>query len=191
MIGRLRGTLVERSVDSVVVDVSGVGYEVAMAGNDLGQLPGLGEEVVVHTHLYVREDQMTLFGFSESTGRNLFRVLLGASGIGPKIALAMLDTLGPDELRTAVLTDDVSALTAVPGIGNRTAQKLILDLRGRFDMPDGALPGDGSGGVAEVREALEGLGYGANEIREALAGIDTSGSVPDVLRAALQKLGTR
>lgn len=194
MIGRVTGTLVDRSLETVVVDVAGVGYEVHMTARDLGELPRIGEDVVVHTHLHVREDVMTLYGFADRAGRDLFRVLLGASGVGPKLALAMLATLGPDELRTAVLGDDVKALTAVPGIGTRTAQKLILELRARFDMPDGDLPGDGSeasSAVAIVRQALEEQGFGDDEIKAALAEVDPDQSEAEILRAAYRVLGAR
>jgi len=188
MIGRVQGTLVDRSAAGVLVDVGGIGYELMMSPRDLGELPSIGEEVVIHTHLHVREDQMALFGFVGSSARDLFRVLLGASGLGPKIALAMLATMGPDDLRTAVLTDDVTALSAVPGIGTRTAQKLVLDLRARLDLPDGELPGSDSN-LSSVREALEGLGYASAEIREAVAGLESSEPVEDLLRTALQRLG--
>lgn len=188
MIGRVRGMLADRSAAGVLVDIGGVGYEVMMSPRDLGALPSIGEEVVVHTHLHVREDQMALFGFVDASARDLFRVLLGASGIGPKIALAMLATLGPDELRAAVLTDDVTALTAVPGIGTRTAQKLVLDLRARLDLPDGELPGSDTS-LSSVRDALEGLGYASVEIREAMTGLDSAEPVEELLRTALQRLG--
>ena len=188
MIGRLRGTLADRNASGVIVDIDGVGYEVMMSPRDIGGLPSIGEDVVVHTHLHVREDQMSLFGFTDSAGRDLFRVLLGASGIGPKIALAMLSTLGANDLRAAVLTDDVAALTAVPGIGTRTAQKLILDLRARLELPDGELPGSDSG-LSSVRDALEGLGYASTEIRDAVGGLDSSQPVEELLRSALQRLG--
>ncbi len=188
MIGRVRGTLVDRAVEGALVDVGGVGYEIHMSPRDLGALPAMGEDIVVHTHLHVREDQMTLYGFADAAGRDLFRILLGASGIGPKIALAMMGTLGAEDLRAAVLTDDVASLTAVPGIGTRTAQKLILDLRARLDLPDGELPPSDST-LAEVRTALEGLGYAATEIRDAIAGLDSADPVEDLLRTALQRLG--
>ena len=188
MIGRIRGTLVDRSAAGVLVEVQGIGYEVMMSSRDLGSLPSVGEEVVIHTHLHVREDQMALFGFGSASARDLFRVLLGASGVGPKLALAMLATLGPDELRAAVLTDDVAALSAVPGIGTRTAQKLVLDLRARLDLPDGVIPGSDSS-MSAVRDALEGLGYASVEIREAITGLDSADPVEDLLRAALQRLG--
>jgi Holliday junction DNA helicase RuvA len=194
MIGRVTGTLVDRSLETVVVDVAGVGYELFMTARDLAELPHVGEDVVVHTHLHVREDVMTLYGFAERSGRDLFRVLLGASGVGPKLALAMLATLGPDELRTAVLGDDVKALTAVPGVGTRTAQKLVLELRARFDMPEGDLPGDGSetsSSTAIVRQALEDQGFTDAEIRSALAAVDPALSEAEMLREAYKSLGTR
>lgn len=188
MIGRLRGVLVDRSPAGVVVDVGGVGYEVAMPARDAAGLPAVGDEVVVHTHLHVREDQMALFGFSSEDGRDTFRRLLTSPGVGPKLALAVLATLTPDEVRSAVVTEDADTLSTVPGIGKRTAQKLILDLRSRLDAGD-AQPTGSVAGVPAVREALEGLGYSAAEIREALDGLDPSSDVEDLLRAALQRMG--
>jgi Holliday junction DNA helicase RuvA len=188
VIGRLRGMLVSKTAGRVVVDVTGVGYEVTVSPGGLDALPQVGEEVVVHIHLHVREDQMALYGFAEEEERDVFRILLGASGVGPKLAMAIMSTLGPGELRRAVVTEDADALVAVPGIGKRSAQKLILDLRARLELPEGELTGSGSA-LAAVREALEGLGYQPVEIREALAGLDAAGEVEDLLRAALQSLG--
>lgn len=193
MIGRVTGTLVERTTTTAVVDVGGVGYELFLSARDLSALPRIGDEVVVHAHLHVREDVMTLYGFADRDGRDLFRILLGASGVGPKLALSMLATLGTDELRTAVLGDDVAALTTVPGIGTRTAQKLILDLRARLDLPDGDLPvgGPGSGAAAIVRQALADQGFTDLEIRGALADVDPGLSEAAMLREAYRSLGTR
>jgi Holliday junction DNA helicase RuvA len=188
MIGRLRGVLAERSGAGLLIDVGGVGYEVAMPPRDIAELPALGDEVVVHTHLHVREDAMALYGFSTVEGRDLFRDLIGASGVGPKLGLAMLATLTPTQLRSALATEDVDTLTAVPGIGKRSAQKLILDLRARLAMPEGEL-GPAAGSVTEVRGALEGLGYATGEIREALDGLDPAQAPEALLRAALQRLG--
>ncbi len=188
MIGRLRGTLASKGGESILVDVGGVGYQVGMAPRGIAGLPGKGQEVVVHTHLHVREDQMALFGFGTADERDLFRVLLTASGIGPKLALAILATLPPDDLQRAVLTEDAGALTAVPGIGKKSAQKLILDLRSRLHMPDTELTP--SSPMAEVRDALEGLGYQSTEVWEALKGLGDGGeSVEALLKAALQRLG--
>ncbi len=188
MIGRLTGTLTARGVDAVVVEVGGVGFEIGVSPRHLAELPPVGSEVVVHTHLHVREDHLALYGFPSSDERDLFRVLLGASGVGPKVALAILATLPPPALRRAVLAEDTATLTTVPGIGPRTAQRLVIDLRARLELPDGELVGGGSV-LAEVRGALEGLGYQASEIREALAGLDGGGDAADLLRAALQRLG--
>ncbi len=189
MIGRLRGTLVAKGPVAVTLDVAGVGYEVAVTPRALAELPGVGEEAVVHTHLHVREDQLSFYGFPSSDERDLFRLLLGASGVGPKVAMAICATFGPDELRRAVLADDTDALQAVPGIGKRSAQKLILELRPRLDVPDGELPGGAGSVLAEVREALEGLGYQPVEIRVVVATLDSDGKVEDLVRAALKALG--
>jgi Holliday junction DNA helicase RuvA len=189
VIGRLRGTLASRGADAVVVDVAGVGYEVAVTPGLVADLPSVGEEIVLHTHLHVRKDQLALFGFPSSDERDLFRILLGASGVGPKVALAILATLPPAALRRAVVAEDTATLTTVPGIGARTAQRLIIDLRARLDLPDGEVVGSGTV-LAEVRGALEGLGYQPAEIRDAMAGIGDEGDAADLLRAALQRLGS-
>ncbi len=190
MIGRVRGTVVHRAPGSVVLEAAGVGYEIAITPRALAELPSLGEEAVVHTHLYVREDQQALYGFSSDQERDVFRVLLGASGVGPKLAMAILATLPPAELRRAVGADDVTALEAVPGVGKRTAQKLILELRPRLELGEGGLPSDGNG-LAEVRDALEALGFGVPEIREALREVPPDASTQESLQRALQALGKR
>lgn len=190
MIGRLRGTVAAKGPDGVLLETGGVGFEVAMPPRALADLPPVGESVVVHTHLHLREDGVALFGFPTAEERDLFRVLLGTTGVGPKLALAILGTLKPADLRRAVVTADADTLTLVPGVGKRTAQRLILDLRARFEMPDLAeVPGAGS--LAEVRGALEGLGYQPGEIRQALEGLPAEGEVEVLLRSALQRLGKR
>jgi len=188
MIGRLRGILAYKGSESILLDVGGVGYQVAMAPRGIAAMPAKGQEVVVHTHLHVREDQMALFGFESADERDLFRVLLTASGVGPKLALAFLATMTPVELQRAVLAEDAGALTAVPGIGKKSAQKLILDLRSRLNMPDAELAP--SSPMAEVRDALEGLGYQSTEVWDALKGLGEGGeSVEVLLKAALRRLG--
>jgi len=188
MIGRLRGVVAEKSPEGVLLDVAGVGYEMAVPPRALVELPGIGDEAVLHTHLHVREDAMALFGFSTEDQRDLFRLLLGISGVGPKVALAILGTMTPDDLRRAVLTDDAAALTAVPGIGKRSAQKLLLELRPKLEVPDTELAPSNSP-LAEVRSALEGLGYQGDEIRMALAELPEGDEVESLLRTALQTLG--
>lgn len=189
MIGRLRGALVARSEASVVIDVSGVGYEVAVTPRTLAELPGVGEEVVLHTHLLHREDTMSLFGFATESERDLYRILLGANGVGPKVALAISATLTPAELQTAVLAEDAETLELVPGIGKRGAQKLIIELRPKLDLPIGAGVGSDTS-LSEVRQALDALGYGAAEVKSALGAIETDGSTEEMVRAALQHLGS-
>ena len=189
MIGRLRGTVVAKHAEAVLLDVRGVGYEIAVTPRALVDLPGIGEEAVLHTHLHVREDALSLFGFPTAPERDLFQLLLGASGVGPKVAMAICATLGPDDLRRSVATEDTDALEAVPGIGKRSAQKLILELRPKLDVPDAELPGGAGSSLAEVREALEGLGYQASEVRSAVATLPADGAVEDLLREALKALG--
>jgi Holliday junction DNA helicase RuvA len=188
MIGRLRGLLAGKGAEGVIIDVGGIGYEVAVTPRALVDLPGIGEEAVLHTHLYVREDQLALFGFMTEERRDLFRLLLGLSGVGPKVALATLGTLEPEELRRVVATEDADALTAVPGIGKRTAQKLMLELRAKLDVLDVEIAGATSS-AAEVREALAGLGYGTEEIREAMRELPVDLPLEDLLRLSLQELG--
>ncbi len=187
MIGRLRGTIVRLGASEVVIEVGGVGYEVAVPVTTLVELPGIGEDAVLHTHLHVREDQLALFGFGSSDDRDLFRVLLGVSGVGPKVALAILSTMDANELRRVVATEDVGALTAVPGIGKRSAQKLLLELRPRLELPEGEL--DPSVPRSEVRAALEGLGYQPDEIGGALRDLPDDLPVEDLLKRSLQALG--
>jgi Holliday junction DNA helicase RuvA len=187
MIGRLRGIIVETSHESIVLEVGGVGYQIAVTPRALSDLPGVGEEVVLHTHLHVREDQLALFGFGSSADKDLFGMLLGVSGVGPKVAMAMLGTMTFEQLSLAVATDDIAALTAVPGIGKRSAQKLLLELKPRMDVLDEVSMA--SGQLGEVREALEGLGYGADEIRGTLANMPEDLPIEDLLRRSLQQLG--
>lgn len=187
MIGRLRGTIVRLGAASLVIEVGGVGYEVAVPVRTLVDLPGVGEDAVLHTHLHVREDQLALYGFAAADDRDLFRLLLGISGVGPKVALAILSTMDADELRGVVATEDAAALTAVPGIGKRSAQKLLLELRPKLELPDGEL--DPSGARSEVRAALEGLGYQPDEIGGALRDLPDDLPVEDLLKRSLQTLG--
>jgi len=189
MIGRLSGTLASVGVDTVLIDVNGVGYDVAVSSRTFIELTGVGSEIVLHTHLYVREDQMALFGFTTSDDRDLFRLLLGVSGIGPKVGLAILATMSADDLRRVVVTDDVAALTAVPGIGKRSAQKLLLELRPKLEVADSAVRA--SGPLGEVRTALEGLGYQSDEISGALRDLSPDLPVEEMLRRSLQALGKR
>lgn len=187
MIGRLTGTIVEASHESVVLEVGGVGYLIAITPRTLTDLPGLGEEAVLHTHLHVREDQLALFGFDSVQDKELFGMLLGVSGVGPKVAMAILATMTHEQLSVAVVSDDIGALTAVPGIGKRSAQKLLLELKPKMDILDSASMA--AGPMAEVREALEGLGYGPDEIRGTLIDMPPDLPIEEMVRRSLRQLG--
>ncbi len=193
MIALLRGTVVEASVDRMVIDVGGVGYEVRTPPSVRARP---GEEISVHTHLVVSDDALTLYGFASMDEREMFLALTGVSRVGPKLALAALGALGAERLRDAVSTEDVTALTAVPGIGRKGAQRLILELREtlvpREGEPAAADAAVGADPRAEVRQALAGLGYAAEEAQAALAAVSDDEGDPEVLlRAALQQLGGR
>lgn len=187
MIGRLRGLIVEKGHDSILLEVGGVGYVISITPRTLSELPGLAQEAVLYTHLHVREDQLSLFGFESAPETELFRLLLGISGVGPKVALAILATMTPDQLRIAVTTEDLAALTSVPGIGKRSAQKLLLELRPKLDVLDA--PTVSTGPIGEVRGALEGLGYSAEEIRGTLSGMPSDLPVEEMMKRSLQYLG--
>jgi len=187
VIGRLRGVIIEKGTDTIVLEVGGVGYVVAVTPRTLTDLPGFGEEAVLHTHLHVREDQLALYGFDAAADKDLFGLLLGVSGVGPKVAMAILATMTYQQLSIAVAADDIAALTAVPGIGKRSAQKLLLELKPKLDMVDEVA--SSAGPIGEVRDALEGLGYGLDEIRGTLADMPHDLPVEEILKRALQQLG--
>lgn len=178
----------------VVVDVAGVGYRVSVSPATAVALGSVGDEVVVHTHLHVREDALTLFGFATAEARDCFESLLGAHGVGPGLALAILSVHGPGELRRVVFEGDLDALTLVPGVGRKTAARLLLELKSRLDVPDGAAPGaafEGAAGSsrAEVRAALAALGYQPDEVRRAMGELPAEGDLQSLVRTALQALG--
>ncbi|MFZ0491982.1 MAG: Holliday junction branch migration protein RuvA, partial [Acidimicrobiia bacterium] len=189
VIGVLRGTVMSRGPDKIVLGVGGVGFEITMTPRDLGRLAEREAEMSLHTHLHVREDALDLYGFVEQVDRDLFRLLLGASGVGPKLAMAMMASLRTDEIRRAVVSEDAAALTVVPGIGSRSAQKLILELRPRIVGVEADVMGSGT--RAQIRDALEGLGYAPTELREVVASLPEDLSVEESLRLALKELGKR
>lgn len=187
MIGRLRGMLVSQRDGSVCIDVGGVGYEVAMTPRDLAALPGIGEQIVLHTHTHVREDEIALFGFPNEVDRELFRVLISASGVGPKVGMAILGSMTSDEVIRAITQEDPDALTVAPGVGKRGAQKIVLELGPKLAGREVEVTA--GGGVAKVRSALEGLGYSTAEINSVLVKLDPDDPIPDQIKSALQRLG--
>ena len=187
MISFLEGEVAERSGGRVVIAVGGVGYDVQVPASTLASLPTVGRRARVHTRMVVRDDAMTLFGFGSTDERELFDLLVTVNGIGPKVALSFLSVLSPDAFRRAVSAGDVAALTVVPGVGKKVAQRVVLDLKDR-------LGGDVvivDGPLADVREALLGLGLSPQEASEAMAGLPSDGGRPveDLLRDALQRMG--
>jgi Holliday junction DNA helicase RuvA len=194
VIASISGTIVEILPDGAVVDVHGVGYRLFMPSTAIVALPGLGKTVRAQTHLHVREDAMTLYGFSTTEQRDLFAVLLGVGGIGPKGALAVLSVYSPDAFRKALVTEDLDALTLIPGVGKKTAARMILELREKLALPELEVVPGGNGKRAvlvEVKGALLNLGYTPAEARSALESLpgDRDGtSLEDLLKLALKEL---
>ncbi len=195
MIGSLRGEFAARTgPGEIIVDVGGVGYRVAVTTPTAAALGGLGREIRLHVHTHVRDDAIVLFGFLHDDERRCFDALLGAHGVGPALALAILSALSPAALSTAVLEGDAAALHAVPGVGAKTAARLLIDLKSRLDLPDLSTTGVAADGLprrAEVRAALAELGYGTDEVRRALDGVDDTLDVETMLRHALRELAAR
>lgn len=195
MIGSLRGTLLEKTLrGEVLVDVGGIGYRALVPTGTLAGIGEVGSDVFVHTHLHVREDALTLYGFATREERICFEALLGAHGVGPALALAVLSAHSPASLRQALADDDVDALTVVPGVGKKTAARLLLELKARLDVPELEMALDGPSTIAagdgrsDVRAALVSLGYGADEVRAVLRELPSDGEVEDLLRHALKLL---
>jgi Holliday junction DNA helicase RuvA len=196
MIAFVRGAVAAVGLDSAVVEVGGVGMQVMCTPGTLAGLR-VGQQALLATSLVVREDSLTLFGFADEEERSIFELLQTASGVGPKLAQAMLAVHGPDELRRAVTSEDLAALTRVPGIGRKGAQRIVLELKDRIGPPTGgggqSAPAGAAGGWREqVHGALLGLGWSAREAETAVGAVaDQAGEIPDVptlLRAALRTL---
>jgi Holliday junction DNA helicase RuvA len=192
VIGSLRGQLTARLADGTsIVDVNGVGYRVALTGPAATSPTASGDvELAIHTH--VREDAIVLYGFLTARERDCFEALLAAPGVGPTLAQSIMGSLGPEALARALASDDVDALCAVPGVGRKTAARLLLELRGRLVPEAATVAQDGTPSVgAEVRGALGELGYTSEEVRRAIDQLDETASVEDALRQALRVLSRR
>ncbi len=189
MIGRLSGLLAEKSPPMVVLDVHGVGYEVDVPMSTFYNLPALGEPVTLLTHFVVREDAQLLFGFLTAPERATFRELVKISGVGPRTALAILSGLSVGELAQAVTRQDSVRLVKVPGIGKKTAERLLLELKGKLG-PDLALPNAGalSDTQGDIAQALQALGYSDREAQAALKALPADVGVSDGIKLALKAL---
>jgi Holliday junction DNA helicase RuvA len=207
MIGSLRGVVLDRSLKAehhaeLLVEVGGVGYRVSVPGGALHRCGEMGGPCFLHIHTHVREDALILYGFPSREERICFETLIGAHGVGPAVALALLSVHSPTGLRRAVVGEDLDALMLVPGIGKKTAARLVMELRPRFEVePEAgpelslvggsapARPGDpGAEARADVRAALAGLGYSAEEVRQTIARLPPAGSADELLRHALREL---
>jgi len=198
VIGSLRGRLLDRSLTGeVLIEVAGVGYRVQAGPATAARLGDVDHEVFVWVHHHVREDADTLYGFATKAEREAFEALLGAHGVGPALALAILSVHPPDNLARVLADDDVAALCLVPGVGKKTAARLLLELKSRLAAPSGddvaaaATGVEGSTGSArgDVRDALAGLGYGPEEIAAATRDLP-EGDAGSLLKVALQRLAT-
>lgn len=195
MIGSLRGEILDRDVASstVLVEVNGVGYEVTVSQRALAELEP-STTAFLHVHHHIREADQQLFGFQTRDERATFQTLIGTHGVGPALGMAIIATHPPTALVDIVGNQDVAALTLVPGVGKKTAERLLVELKTRLSVPvlDGpADAGGGSSAVADVREALAGLGYGDAEIRDTLRELPSSDDAASLLRDALKSLGAR
>lgn len=202
MIAYVKGTVEDITEDNAVVDVGGIGYNVRISADTAARLPGIGEKVKLYTYTSVREDAIQLYGFLSKNDLDIFRKCITVSGIGPKGGLAILSVLDADSLRFAILSGDVKSITKAPGIGARTAERLILELKGKIKVEDTAIgmeiestraAGAGVGDSPQKREAVEALvslGYGQAEAAKAVNAIEGIESMDSgaVLKAALKKM---
>ena len=197
MIGSLRGRLIGRTGGEVLVEVAGIGYRVTVSPATAIALGELGDHVFVHIHHHFREDDQTLYGFASHEERVCGEALISAHGVGPALGLAILGVHDPVGLARVLATDDLAALCLVPGVGKKTAARLLVELKEKLELPDvdltaATVPSSGSGGaasaLADVREALGGLGYGADEIQAVVRDLPPDEDTSALLRRALQRL---
>jgi holliday junction DNA helicase RuvA len=194
MIGSLRGDLLDRTLSGeVLVEVAGVGYRVVVSPSTAIAVGDIGQQVFLHVHHHIREDAQTLYGFTTRDERISFEALLSAHGVGPALALAILSVHPPASLSRVLADDDLAALCLVPGVGKKTAQRLLVELKSKLDIPDlddvtsTSSPSRVSA-RGDVHEALVGLGYGPEEIRDAVRDLPSDGDPAELLRSALARL---
>lgn len=193
MIVGVHGTLETTGPDWVHVRVGGVTLQVSVPANTVSGLGALGSQVTLHTHLRIRDDEPVLFGFTDAAALGLFSMLTGVSGVGPRTALALLSSLDPARLQTAIVTGDTAALSSAQGVGNRTASRIILDLKGKLEDAEFAEVGFSGDADSQVIAALTALGYSLAEARAAAAvpAVAAETEVDDRIRVALQQFATR
>ena len=188
MIGRLSGLLLDKNPAQLIVDCNGVGYEVSVPMSTFYHLPGTGERVTLLTHMVVREDAQLLYGFGTAQERELFRELIKISGIGARTGLAILSGMSVNDLAQAVTLQDVGRLTKIPGIGKKTAERLLLELKGKLGADIGAAANGDNESSNEILSALLALGYSEKEALLAIKQVPAGSSVSDGIRQALKAL---
>lgn len=188
MIGRLSGLLLDKNPAQLIVDCNGVGYEVSVPMSTFYHLPSTGERVTLLTHMVVREDAQLLYGFGTTQERELFRELIKISGIGARTALAILSGMSVNDLAQAVTMQEVGRLTRIPGIGKKTAERLLLELKGKLGAELGTAPGTDSESGNDILSALLALGYSEKEALLAIKQVPAGSSVSDGIRLALKAL---
>jgi len=196
-IGSLRGILAIKEESEIILEVAGIGYRIQISPSTFESVGSIGEEALMYTHHHFREDNQVLYGFLARTECLFFEALIAAHGVGPSLGLAILSTYGPEELSKVIANEDAEALCLVPGIGKKTAARLIMELQSKLHLTEIATAGSSSlngskisTDAKDIREALTGLGYGSEEIYEAMKNLPTEGDVSELLKLALRELAT-
>ena len=196
MYAYIKGTLEEKSTDSIVVETAGIGYKIYVSEHTMAKLGEIGEKVKIYTHYHVREDNISLYGFMSNEELKMFELLLQVSGIGAKTAIAMLSNITPSKFALAIISNDLKTLTKIPGIGNKSAQRRVLELKDKLktqtaieDDEEETTPNDNSESINEAGQALQILGYNKSEISKVFDKFDTHNlSTEDLIKEALKRL---
>ena len=196
MYAYIKGTLEEKSTDSIVVETAGIGYKIYVSEHTMAKLGEIGEKVKIYTHYHVREDNISLYGFMSNEELKMFELLLQVSGIGAKTAIAMLSNITPSKFALAIISNDLKTVTKIPGIGNKSAQRMVLELKDKLktqtaieDDEEETTPNDNSESINEAEQALQILGYNKSEISKVFDKFDTHNlSTEDLIKEALKRL---
>lgn len=196
MYAYIKGNLEEKSTDSIVVETAGIGYKIYVSEHTMAKLGEIGEKVKIYTHYHVREDNISLYGFMSNEELKMFELLLQVSGIGAKTAIAMLSNITPSKFALAIISNDLKTLTKIPGIGNKSAQRMVLELKDKLktqtaieDDEEEATPNDNSESINEAGQALQILGYNKSEISKVFDKFDTHNlSTEELIKEALKRL---